>query len=204
MANPPDPFEFVRNLWAQMGVPGFSAPGAMPGTRPGGLPSFSPDELEKRVAELRQIRQWLEINLNMLNLQVNGLEMQLAALKSFKAAPGADFAEQAMRAAAGNPMFGQAPPAHAGATGFPFGMPSAPPPEPEPEPEPEPPPRAGDAKTAPWPDPTAWMQNLQTEFVKSMQALSPEAVAPKKATRKKAPARKTTTRAPAARRRGAA
>ncbi len=185
MSATPDPFEFVRNLWAQMGVPGFAPAGGMPS----GMPSFAPEDLEKRIAELRQIRQWLEMNLNMLNLQVNGLEMQLAAIKGFK--PGADFAAQAMRDAAAYAR----PDAGVGAAAFPFGaaQPQAAP-APSPPPEPAPAAEAGRAAAGahPWPDPTAWMQNLQSEFVKGMRSLTPDVGAAPKAAKKAA--RKTAAR----------
>ena len=94
MSNVPNPLEFVKNLWGQMGIPGFGQGAAVAG----GMPAFSAEELEKRLGELKQIRQWLEINLNMLSLQVNGLEMQLNAIKSMKSAPGAGFMQQAAEA----------------------------------------------------------------------------------------------------------
>ena len=198
MTTPPDPFEFVRNLWSQMGIPGFGA-GANPA-----MPSFAPEDLERRVAELKQIRQWLEINLNMLNLQVNGLEMQLSALKGFKASPGGEMAAQATRAmqdaVSGQGMFAAPPAAPVAAApftpaafaGFQFGAAAPVAPAPEPAPRAEAPPAA----PAPaWPDPTSWMQNLQAEFVKNMKSIAPgDAVragpAPKKAATKST-ARKT-------------
>jgi hypothetical protein len=191
MSTSPDPFEFVRNLWAHMGVPGFAPAGGMPS----GMPRFAPEELEKRIAELRQIRQWLEMNLNMLNLQVNGLEMQLAAIKGFK--PGADFAAQAMRDAAAYAR----PDASMGAAAFPFGA-AQPQAAAAPQAAPEPAPAAADpgrttADAHPWPDPTAWMQNLQSEFVKGMRSLAPDVGAAPKAAKKaarKTGARKTTPR----------
>jgi hypothetical protein len=236
MSSAPDPFEFVRNLWGQMGIPGFGAPGSP------GMPSFAPEELEKRLGELKQIRQWLEINLNMLNLQVNGLEMQLNALKSMKSSPGAEFAAQAadaMRGAAAgqgpfanpwaapaqpapaqgftNPWAAAAPPppppeaargfAPAGFGQFPFGMGGAPQAAPAAAPAPPPAPAAPaaaaeePAKPVAWPDPTEWMQTLQSEFVKNMNAIAPAAGKPgaPKASPKKAAAKKVAAKKPAAR-----
>ena len=159
MSNPPDPFEFVKNLWGQMGIPGFG-PGAALAP---GMPSFAPEELEKRLGELKQIRQWLEINLNMLSLQVNGLEMQLSA-------PG------------------QAPPASAATP-----PPPPPPPPPAPLASAVPAATAATAATTDagnnlnWPDPTGWMQALQAEFVKGMAAVAPATAAPSKVAARKAP-----------------
>ena len=85
MSNPADPFEFVKNLWGQMAVPGFGLTGA---ATPGAvqMPSFDPRELEKRLAELKQVKQWLEMNLNMMGLQINTIEMQLAAMSGLNQA----------------------------------------------------------------------------------------------------------------------
>ena len=203
MSNPPDPFEFVKNLWGQMGIPGFG-PGAALAP---GMPSFAPEELEKRLGELKQIRQWLEINLNMLSLQVNGLEMQLTAIKSFKSSPGAAFvaqASEAMRNAGAAPSgFAQQAPApqafgQPGFGQFPFGMPGQAPPASAATPPPPAPlaPAAPAAPAAPpdagnnlnWPDPTGWMQALQAEFVKGMAAVAPATAAPSKAAARTAPA----------------
>lgn len=93
MSNPVDPFEFVKQLWGQMAVPGFGLTGAAGSGAGAQMPSFDPKELEKRLAELKQVKQWLEMNLNMMGLQINTIEMQLAAMNglndaSAKAFPG--------------------------------------------------------------------------------------------------------------------
>jgi len=77
MSQGSDPFEFIKNFWAN--VPGMSGAGGGPA-----MPSFDPADLEKRVGELKQVKQWLEMNLNMLNMQINTLEMQLTAVNSFE------------------------------------------------------------------------------------------------------------------------
>lgn len=77
MSQGSDPFEFIKNFWAN--VPGMPGAGASPG-----MPSFDPADLEKRVGQLKQVKQWLEMNLNMLNMQINTLEMQLNAVNSFE------------------------------------------------------------------------------------------------------------------------
>lgn len=96
MSTPPDPFEFVKQLWGQMAVPGFGLTGN-PGPAAGGMqmPSFDPKELEKRLAELKQVKQWLEMNLSMMGLQINALEMQLAGLNGLSAAATKAFGDHA-------------------------------------------------------------------------------------------------------------
>jgi hypothetical protein len=79
MSQGQDPFEFIKNFWAS--VPGMGGSGGMGANT---MPSFDPKDLEKRLGELKQVKQWLEMNLNMLNLQINTMEMQLSAISSFK------------------------------------------------------------------------------------------------------------------------
>ena len=83
-----DPFEMIRNFWAN--VPGMGGAGGMPGMGGAAMPSFDPKDLDKRLGELKQVKQWLEMNMNMLNLQINTMEMQLTALNGLNSSPGMD------------------------------------------------------------------------------------------------------------------
>ncbi len=65
-----DPFEIFRRLWGPLGLP-------VPGMA---MPTLDPKEVEKRIAELRSIESWLEVNLNMVRFAVQGLEVQRSAL----------------------------------------------------------------------------------------------------------------------------
>jgi hypothetical protein len=67
---PQDPFEVFRRLWGPLGLP-------VPGMA---VPTLDPKEVDKRLAELRSVASWLQVNLNMVNLAIQGLEMQRAAL----------------------------------------------------------------------------------------------------------------------------
>jgi hypothetical protein len=73
---PPDPFEMFRRLWGPLGVP-------IPGMA---VPTFDPHEVEKRIAELRSVEAWLNMNLNMLRYSIQALEVQRAALQAMKSA----------------------------------------------------------------------------------------------------------------------
>lgn len=73
---PPDPFEMFRRLWGPLGVP-------LPGMA---VPTFDPQEVEKRIAELRSVEAWLNMNLNMLRYSIQALEVQRAALQAMKSA----------------------------------------------------------------------------------------------------------------------
>jgi hypothetical protein len=72
--SPDNPFEMFRRLWGPLGVP-------IPGMA---VPTFDPEEVEKRIAELRSVESWLQLNLNMLKLSIQGLEMQRSALQAMK------------------------------------------------------------------------------------------------------------------------
>lgn len=145
MSNPADPFEFVKQLWGQMAVPGFGLTGGAAGAAGASvpqMPSFDPKDLEKRLAELKQVKQWLEMNLNVMSLQINTLEMQLAAITGFKDASDKMFGDKsAFAAASAKTVGGSASPA--GGT-------------------------AGAA--APWMDPQAWMTYMQTQAAAMQQA----------------------------------
>ena len=71
---PQDPFEMFRRLWGPLGVP-------VPGMA---MPTLDPDEVEKRIADLRSVEGWLTMNLNMVKLSIQGLEVQKAALQAMQ------------------------------------------------------------------------------------------------------------------------
>jgi len=72
--NPPDPFEMFRRLWGPLGVP-------VPGMA---MPTMDPQEIEKRITELKSVEMWLNMNLNMLRAAIQGLEMQKAGLQQMQ------------------------------------------------------------------------------------------------------------------------
>jgi len=67
-----DPFEMFRRLWGPLGLP-------VPGMA---MPTLDPQEVEKRIAELRSVEGWLSLNLNMVRFSIQGLEVQKAALNA--------------------------------------------------------------------------------------------------------------------------
>ena len=79
MNTPPDPFEFLKNLWGPMGLPlaGLSAGTAM-------------SEVDKRIAELKSVETWLNTNLNVLRMTIQGLEMQKAGLAAMQGRPATE------------------------------------------------------------------------------------------------------------------
>lgn len=73
--NAQDPLEFVRGMWSNMG---FSLPGMV-------TPTLDVDELDKRIADLKAVENWLKMNLSMLQMTTQGLEMQRAAIAAVQA-----------------------------------------------------------------------------------------------------------------------
>ena len=51
MSDPQDPFEMFRRLWGPLGVP-------VPGMA---MPTLDPQELEKRINELKSVEVWLSM-----------------------------------------------------------------------------------------------------------------------------------------------
>ncbi|MDQ5945358.1 MAG: hypothetical protein QG619_778 [Pseudomonadota bacterium] len=70
-----DPLEFMKGMWGNMG---FSLPGMV-------TPTFDTDELEKRIHDLKAVEGWLRMNLSMLQMTIQGLEMQCSTLSAVKA-----------------------------------------------------------------------------------------------------------------------
>ena len=70
-----DPLDFMRGMWNNMG---FSLPGMV-------TPTLDVDELEKRIADLKAVEGWLRMNLSMLQMTIQGLEMQKTTLSAVKA-----------------------------------------------------------------------------------------------------------------------
>ena len=83
MNQPPDPFEFLKNLWGPMGLP------------PAGVtaPILGEDEIERRIAELKLVENWLNMNLNVLRATVQGLELQKSGLVAMREAAEAGKAQ---------------------------------------------------------------------------------------------------------------
>ncbi len=77
-----DTLEFVKNLWGGMNIPG-----AMPGM--GGMPmpgaSLSVEDLDKKIADLKAVESWLNLNLGMLRGSIQALEIQRGTLATLKA-----------------------------------------------------------------------------------------------------------------------
>ena len=99
MTTPPDPFEFLKSLWGPMGLP-------LAGL---GGPTAALSEVDRRIAELKSVETWLNMNLNVLRMSIQALEMQKAGLAAMQSAAEAA-AGVASTSASQPPEGGEAPP----------------------------------------------------------------------------------------------
>jgi hypothetical protein len=75
--------EMMRQAFAGLAGPAGMSAGL------GMSPPMNPEELERKIAELKSVENWLKLNLSMLSSTIQGMEVQLATiatLKSFMAA----------------------------------------------------------------------------------------------------------------------
>ncbi|HTZ00032.1 MAG TPA: PhaM family polyhydroxyalkanoate granule multifunctional regulatory protein, partial [Rhodocyclaceae bacterium] len=69
-----DPLEFLKSFWGNMGFP---LPGMV-------TPTLDADELGRRIGDLKAVEGWLKTNLSMLQMTIQGLEMQRATLAAMQ------------------------------------------------------------------------------------------------------------------------
>lgn len=92
-----DSFELMKKMWGFAGLPGLPTPtglASMAARIPQQLPSMlaptlDVNELEKRIADLRAVEQWLELNAGMLRTTIQSLEVQRATIATLKGITGA-------------------------------------------------------------------------------------------------------------------
>ena len=70
----PDPFEFLKSLWGPMGLP-------MAGMV---APTMNVGEIDKRISDLKSVENWLNLNLGVLRMTIQGLEFQKASLAAMQ------------------------------------------------------------------------------------------------------------------------
>jgi hypothetical protein len=73
---PKDMFEWMQKMWNPMSFP-------MPGM---GMPSVDPEEIARKIGELKNVETWLTMNVGLVQMTIKTLEMQKAALESIQAA----------------------------------------------------------------------------------------------------------------------
>jgi hypothetical protein len=145
-------FDFLQGLVKNAGA-------AMPGVGQWIAPTLDPEELDKRINDLKTVQFWLEQNARLLATTIQALEVQrmtLSTLKTMNVSFG-DLTEALKIRAPGDAAAAPARPA----------APVAPPPAPAPAPEPEAPAESG--ATAPQVpagvvDPMQWWGALTQQF----------------------------------------
>ncbi len=114
-APPPPPFtpqdalDFLQKMWNPFGVPmpGFapgagaqttSGSGAGTAAAPGGMAfphpaamfaTIDPQELQRKIDELRVIESWLQMSLNLMQMSIKTMELQKASLEAIRGANAA-------------------------------------------------------------------------------------------------------------------
>lgn len=161
-----DTLEWVRNFWGAMKIPGM------------GMPSMSPDDINKQIADLKAVESWLQMNMNMLRSTIQTLEVQSATLTALQSM--SDSFAKASKGAA--PKDGMPPFESPFKSSFENFTSQATPPGAA---------AAADAPAGPGPDPAAfaaqfanpavWWNNVQEQFSKAVSAANPP---PKKTARK--------------------
>jgi hypothetical protein len=67
-------FEFFQKMWNPTSFP---IPGMF-------TPTMSVEEVEKKIAELKSVENWLKMNLSFLQMTIKTLEMQKSALQTLQ------------------------------------------------------------------------------------------------------------------------
>lgn len=73
---PKDFFEFMQKMWNPAGFP-------MPGMI---VPTMNVGDIEKKIAELKAVENWLTMNTGFVQMTIKTLEMQKAGLENLQAA----------------------------------------------------------------------------------------------------------------------
>jgi hypothetical protein len=92
-----DALSFMQKMWNPLGIPmpGFGLPGASPAQPEAPLPfpnpammfaALDPAEIDRKIAELRIVENWLSMSLNMMQMSIKTLELQRASIEAFAAA----------------------------------------------------------------------------------------------------------------------
>jgi hypothetical protein len=152
-----DTFDFVKNLWGTMNLPGMNLPGMA-------APTLSVEELDKKINDLKAVEAWLNVNQTMLRGTIQALEVQrgtIATLKSVGASMSAAIKQQPPSEKA---VLESSPYASA------FLFPNAQPPKEEPPADEEEVSSEGSNEGASMANPLAWWNVLQDQFKHAVNA----------------------------------
>ena len=97
--SPQQAIEFMQKMWNPfaMAFPGFApaagsaaAPGAVPFPNPAAMfATLDPVEIDRKVAELKVIENWLAMSLSFMQMSIKTLELQRASLEALRGGPAA-------------------------------------------------------------------------------------------------------------------
>ncbi|CAG0960959.1 hypothetical protein BURK1_00715 [Burkholderiales bacterium] len=100
---PQQALEFMQKMWNPLGIPmpGFGMPG-MPAAAPAGaqatpaampfvnpammFAALDPVEIERKIAELRVVENWLAMSLAMMQMSIKTMELQKASVEALRGA----------------------------------------------------------------------------------------------------------------------
>jgi hypothetical protein len=86
-------FDLMQKMWSGMGIPtpgNLASAAGLPQQMPSMLaPTIDVNELDKRIADLRAVAHWLELNASMLRTTIQTLEVQRATIATLKGISGA-------------------------------------------------------------------------------------------------------------------
>jgi hypothetical protein len=91
---PQEAMEFMQRMWNPFGVPvpgypppGGAAPAGIPFPNPAAMiPTLDPAEIDRKIAELRVIANWLAMSQNFMQMSIKTMELQKASLEAMRAA----------------------------------------------------------------------------------------------------------------------
>ncbi|CAH0207106.1 hypothetical protein SRABI118_01888 [Massilia sp. Bi118] len=167
-----DTLDFVKNLWGSMNLPGTNMSGMA-------APPMSVEDLDKRIADLKAVESWLNMNVTMLRGTIQTMEVQRSTMSTLKAM-GASMAEamrqsgvsaEKMAAMPFGPFFGQPAAGNEGGGGT--AQPGAPASDQQAAPDP--------AAAMGMPAAMAWWNMLQEQFTQAVATAMTPADGPAKA-----------------------
>jgi hypothetical protein len=93
---PQQALEFMQKMWNPLGLAAPGAPAA-PGLPPAApfpnpmamFATLDPEEVERKIGELRVIESWLAMSLNFMQMSIKTLEWQKASLEALRAGAAA-------------------------------------------------------------------------------------------------------------------
>ena len=93
--SPQDALDFMQRMWNPLGIPipgfpgavapGAAGAGAMPFPNPAAMfAALDPAEIDRKIAELKIIENWLTMSVNMMQMSIKTLELQKASLEAMR------------------------------------------------------------------------------------------------------------------------